>query len=69
MTVLVKTWTSDEIPGGLVRKTEETYFAGGNGRPPSHSISEEAIDSLLKKQKPPEPQVPSMGCSIKWLHG
>lgn len=29
----------------------------------------EAINSLLRGQRPQEPQIPSMGCSIKWKKG
>lgn len=27
---------------------------------------EDAVQAILKKENPPEPQYPSMGCSIKW---
>ncbi len=29
----------------------------------------EAVESMLKGQKPPEVQKPSMGCNIKWMAG
>lgn len=45
-TVTTKTWTSDEVPTGLVRKTEDTYWPGDVRSRPSRSITETYIESL-----------------------
>ena len=45
-TVTTKTWTSDEVPTGLVRKTEDTYWPGDVRSRPSRSITETYIESF-----------------------
>jgi peroxiredoxin len=41
----------------------------GNGRPVDGADLRAALDALLDGRPAPEPQVPSMGCSIKWRPG
>ncbi len=38
----------------------------GNGKPVNGASLRAAIDSLLAQRHPPEKQLPSVGCSIKW---
>lgn len=41
----------------------------GNGKPVTGKDLRHAIHTLLIGQPPPEPQLPSMGCNIKWKPG
>jgi peroxiredoxin len=38
----------------------------GNGKPVTGAALRAAIDAVLEGRAPSEPQVPSMGCNIKW---
>ena len=38
----------------------------GNGRPVTGRDVRAALDAVLKGQSAPEPQIPSVGCNIKW---
>jgi len=38
----------------------------GNGRPVTGRDVRAALDAVLKGQPAPEPQIPSVGCNIKW---
>lgn len=38
----------------------------GNGKPSTGADLKQAVDTLLQGGPPPEPQLPSMGCSLKW---
>lgn len=38
----------------------------GNGKPASGADLKRAVDALLQGSPPTEPQLPSMGCSLKW---
>jgi peroxiredoxin len=38
----------------------------GNGRPVTGRDMRAALDAVLKGQVAPEPQIPSVGCNIKW---
>lgn len=40
-----------------------------NGEPVTGADLRAAVEALLKDQDPPDPQVPSMGCNIKWKEG
>ena len=46
MAMTVKTWTSDQVPKGLVRKTEDKSFAGDARHPPSRSVTETVLESI-----------------------
>jgi peroxiredoxin len=41
----------------------------GNGVPVTGSDLEAAIDAVLGGRPAPEPQLPSLGCNIKWIPG
>ena len=41
----------------------------GNGEPVTGKDLDTAVDALLAGEDPPEKQMPSMGCSIKWAPG
>lgn len=41
----------------------------GNGRPVTGSDLRAALDAVLEGRPIPEPQVPSVGCNIKWKPG
>jgi len=40
-----------------------------NYSPASGEKLAEALDTLLRGDKVPEQQIPSMGCNIKWIPG
>lgn len=40
-----------------------------SGKNPSGADLRRAVDALLAGEKPPEPQIPSAGCNIKWKAG
>lgn len=57
----------------LFDEQHQLYYRGrfdsatpGNHQVVTGSDLQNAVDALLKKQAPPHPQHPSMGCSIKW---
>ena len=41
----------------------------GNGKPVTGADLRAAADAVLKGERPAGPQVPSIGCNIKWLPG
>ncbi len=41
----------------------------GNGKPVTGADLRAAADATLRGERPAEPQVPSIGCNIKWLPG
>jgi thiol-disulfide isomerase/thioredoxin len=41
----------------------------GNGRPVTGKDLRAALDAVLKGKPAPEPQIPSVGCNIKWKAG
>jgi hypothetical protein len=45
-TLIVKTWTSDEIPTGLVRRLEDTITVGNGRLPTGRSIAETYLESI-----------------------
>ena len=45
-TLIIKTWTSDEIPTGLVRRLEDTITVGNGRLPPGRSIAETYLESI-----------------------
>jgi hypothetical protein len=51
---MVKTWTCDQIPGGLVRKLVDQVYRGDRGHPPSRSVKETYLASF-KGFSPGEP--------------
>lgn len=60
----------------LFNKKHELFYRGqfddsrpGNGKPVTGADLTRAVQALLKHTAPPEPQVPSMGCNIKWRKG
>ena len=55
---------------------QELFYRGqldgsrpGNDIPVSGESLRNAISELLTNNAPPEPQLPSMGCNIKWKIG
>jgi len=60
----------------LFGENQELYYRGqldssrpGNDIPVTGESLRSAIDSLLESGNPPNPQLPSMGCNIKWKIG
>ena len=45
-TLLVKVWTSDEVPGNLVRKTQDTVVPADNAHPGWRALEETSVVSL-----------------------
>ena len=60
----------------LFGDNQELFYRGqldssrpGNDIPVTGESLRSAIDSLLENSDPPNPQLPSMGCNIKWKIG
>lgn len=60
----------------LYDKNRQLYYRGqldasrpGNGQPVTGRELRSALDALLAGQPPPEKQIPSIGCNIKWRSG
>ena len=43
---MIKTWTCDQIPGGLVRKLVDQVYRGSRGRPATRSVTETYLASF-----------------------
>ena len=60
----------------LFGDNQELFYRGqldssrpGNDIPVTGESLRSAVDSLLENSDPPNPQLPSMGCNIKWKIG
>jgi len=55
--------------GALVYRGQLDDSRPGNGRPVTGRDLRSALDAVLAGEPAPEPQLPSLGCNIKWKPG
>lgn len=55
-----------DAQGELVYRGRLDDSTPGNGKPVTGADLKRAVDALLSGEPPIEPQLPSMGCSVKW---